>query len=1228
MPQKEQSFIKKVNVMLKALSVGEFGVAAEFTPAEQTEYAETIALLNEMTTTLQDVGTQADRIASGDYTADIAPRSAADRLGLALQGMTATLRTVSEVADGVAVGDYSRKLEVKGRDDRLAQSLNTMLDRLNDVADKAELISQGDYSVFVEPLSAQDRMGENLRRTIQSLQDASDIAEAVALGDYSRNVAVKGENDLLAKALNTMLGRLNEVVDKAALIAGGDFSVTVEPLSAEDKMGENLRVMLNSLRQYAAENQQQNWFKTGQNDLSETMRGDRPAHILTRQVVTFLAKYVGAQIGAFYLVDDNEPDMLKLSGSYAFHKRKSLNDTFRLGEGLVGQAAFEQEMISITDVPPDYTRINSAIGDAVPRNVVVVPCVFQEQLMGVIELGAFTEFSDTALEFLTLVMENVGVSINSAQSRIRMAALLEASQQQAEELETQQEELRQSNEELTSQTAALQANEDALRRQKEHLQAANIELEGTRSSLERKAAELEVSSKYKSQFLANMSHELRTPLNSLLILSQQFAQNAEGNLTESQIEAAEIVYKSGQDLVMLINEILDLSKIEAGKMELNAKELHLREVVTTLVANFRHMAAEKGVELSGHVAQDLPDSIRSDRQRLNQILKNLLANAIKFTEQGHVTIDIQRPEVGTDLSRSGLQPDKSVAIAVTDTGIGIPHDRFLDIFEAFQQVDGSTSRKYGGTGLGLSISKELATLLGGEIHVSSVDGAGSTFTLYLPEDMPRELAPALHEEGGQKPPNSPPGRGKGWVAEYDVKPALETHPHPSQEGNSGSRSGSVREGSLPQKPPFVRRGPEGELSAESAELQADAVEPPHIPDDRDVLEENDRVLLIVEDDLNFAKTLFSAGHEKGYKCLHGGGGRSGMELAEHYRPDAILLDIGLPEFNGWQVLNALKKNLRTRHIPVHILSVDEVPEALLNKKAIIGYLRKPLTGEQLDAAFTRIETLFAKRVKTLLLVEDNVNLRKSLKKLLEDDTVNVTSAGSGKRALQQLRAKSFDCVVLDLLLPDMPGLELLKTLNDNEEFNIPPVIVYTGKELTRAEEGELRAYTDSIILKDMQSADRLLDEVALFLHSVIDELPAHKQETIVQLHDKGTLLRDKKILVADDDMRNVFAISKVLQDNGMQVYKAANGKDALDILEQTQIDAVLMDIMMPEMDGYETTRAIRSQERFQHLPLIALTAKAMKGDRQKCIEAGANDYLAKPVDIDQLLTLLRVWLSA
>ncbi len=1020
----------------------------------------------------------------------------------------------------------------------------------------------------------------------------------------------------------------NPIVDlthTAKQIAEGDLEQHVE-MKREDEigqLGERFNDMTAFLKQSRLDLEEHNrtleqkiegrlWVSNGQTGLNDIMRGEQNEEVLSRNIVQYLCKYLNAQVGTLYLRD--EKNILTLMGSYAFYKRKHLANKFKIGEGLIGQSAFEKEPIILTKVPKDYITISSSLGEVHPNNILVYPFMYNNEVSGLVELGTIDEFTFKHLDFLKRITETIAIAFNTAQAHDRITRLFEEAQQQAEELRTQEEELRTTNEELKVQTTGLQASEKRLQEQQIELESTNTRLEEQASALEKsknalqtkqvdlnkqnielkvaqeelheKAEQLMLTSKYKSEFLANMSHELRTPLNSLLILSKMLADDTEGNLSEDQIESAQIIYDGGNDLLSLINEILDLSKIESGKMEINIESVKLDDLISTVEWQFRHVAEENGLGFDIIKDDGLPESIPTDMQRAGQVIKNLLSNAFKFTEAGNVTLRLHRPEPNVRLVQSGLKPSKAIAIAVSDTGIGMTPDQQKLVFEAFQQADGSTSRQYGGTGLGLSISRELALKLGGEIILVSTYGEGSTFTLYLPVDED------WRQDGASNPGASNPGS--------TTKASLD----PPRASNLGS----TLKASL--DPPGV------------ANLGLTA-----FPDDRDDLGEDDKILLVVEDDEKFAKILYRNAHQKGFKCLVALDGKAGLDLAIKYKPTAITLDLRLPTMSGWEILNELKENPDVRHIPVHIMSVDdETMDAY--KRGAIGYLTKPISQDDLDDSFQQIEQFISRDIKSLLLVEDDVGLRQSVIHLLGGEDIAIIEADNGVTALDFLRSRPFDCMILDLSLPDMNGFELLNVINDDETISKCPIIIYTGKDLTTEENKMLTKYADSVIIKGVKSPERLLDETALFLHRVIADMPTEKQQTIQRLHDGETLFEGKTILIVDDDMRNAFALSRLLSDKGMKIEIAANGKNGLDLLKKKSdtIDLVLMDIMMPIMDGYEATKQIRKDPKFRKLPIIALTAKAMKGDREKCIAAGSNDYLSKPLDTERLFSMLRIWL--
>jgi signal transduction histidine kinase/DNA-binding response OmpR family regulator/CHASE3 domain sensor protein len=927
----------------------------------------------------------------------------------------------------------------------------------------------------------------------------------------------------------------------------------------------------------------QAWIRAGQIALAERLGGEHRLEKLGERLLRFLTEYFDAQVGAVYVAG-----AAGIFQCVATHAARPGADqlNFRTGEGLVGQCGKDGRLLHLKEIPADYLPVVSGVGQGKPRELVLAPAAVEEEVHGVVELGFFRRLNATDLELLSRVSEALAVAVRSSRDRTWLEELLEETQRQAEELQTQQEELRVANEELEVQSRSLKESQAQLEAQKVELEQSNAHLEEqthvlesqrdgltrAQSALTGKAVELERANRYKSEFLANMSHELRTPLNSTLILAKLLADNKPGNLTEEQVRFAQTITSAGQELLAVINDVLDLSKIEAGMVEVEPGPIVLASLVETLRANFEGMARQKGLTLETHLAPEVPERIESDAGRLGQILRNLLANALKFTERGVVRLTL-----------SAADP-QTVLFAVRDTGIGIAPEQQGVIFEAFRQADGSTHRKYGGTGLGLSISRDLAHLLGGDITVESTLGSGSTFELTLPRVLaPREAAQAL---GGS--------------------------PEPTR---------SAVELPLSAPAPLSPRAPSSPSSLPPAAMD----------DDREYLTPGSRVILIVEDDVHFAGILRDLAHEMGFKCVITHTAHDALIAATRLHPSAIVLDIRLPDSSGLTVLDQLKRDSSVRHIPVHVISMAHAEREALERGAV-GYAVKPIERERLVEAFQRLEVKLSQQIRRVLVVEDDDRQRASIEHLLAADNVAITAVPSAAAALEALGAVTFDCMVLDLSLPDLSGYELLKQMAAHEGVSFPPVIVYTGRSLTREEEEQLRRFSSSIIIKGARSPERLLDEVTLFLHQVESELPPERQSMLKRARDRDALLEERCILVVEDDVRNIFALSRVLEPKGAKVEIARNGREALDVLARTNgaggsvIDLVLMDIMMPEMDGLTAIREIRKRPEWGKLPIIALTAKAMKGDREKCLEAGANDYIAKPLDVDKLLSLVRIWM--
>ncbi|MGJ7516422.1 response regulator [Pseudomonas baetica] len=925
--------------------------------------------------------------------------------------------------------------------------------------------------------------------------------------------------------------------------------------------------------------ERQAWLREGQTALAEQMLGQLSLNMLGRNILQFCAKYLGSAVAAIYVREEHGG--LKRVAAYGMSREQEEREQqIYSDEGIVGQVAQQARLIRLDEVPSDYFKVSSGLGEGLPRSVLVVPTSDDDRVNGVIELGFLRPLDDRDVELLELIAGNIGTSIEAARYRQRLQEVLAETQQLNEELQVQQEELKTANEELEEQSRILkesqahletqqveleQTNEqlaeqaEILAEQRDAMDLKNTELNQAQAQLEERAEELQRSSKYKSEFLANMSHELRTPLNSSLILAKLLAENPQENLSAEQVKFAESIYSAGNDLLNLINDILDISKVEAGKLEIRPENTSVERLVDGLRGMFQPLATDKQLQFHVELQDDAPAMMFTDRQRLEQVIKNLLSNAVKFTEQGSVSLSV------------ASAPNQGIAFSVRDSGIGIADDQQESIFEAFRQADGTTNRRYGGTGLGLSISRDLATLLGGSISVSSAPGQGSVFTLVLPQNYVEPGDDAIE-----------PMR-----ASVMAVPSV----------------------AAPQAKPVI----------------AD-VHIPRFDDDRSKAPFTSRCILVVEDEANFAHILYDLAHELGYQCLVAHGADEGYDLARQFIPDAILLDMRLPDHSGLTVLQRLKEHAETRHIPVHVISVEDRVEAAMHMGAI-GYAVKPTTREELKDVFVRLEAKLTQKVKRVLLVEDDDLQRDSISRLIGDDDIEITAVGFAQDALDLLRTTIFDCMIIDLKLPDMLGGDLLKRMSTEEICSFPPVIIYTGRNLTRDEEAELRRYSRSIIIKGARSPERLLDEVTLFLHKVESRLSHERQKMLKTARSRDKVFEGRKVLLVDDDVRNIFALTSALEQKGAVVVIGRNGREAIARLNEVEdIDLVLMDVMMPEMDGFEATVEIRKDPRWRKLPIIAVTAKAMKDDQERCLQAGANDYLAKPIDLDRLFSLIRVWL--
>ena len=946
-------------------------------------------------------------------------------------------------------------------------------------------------------------------------------------------------------------------------------------------------VCYHSVKQKLSERKQE-WLQHGQVKLNEAMGGEQTVESLGQHVLTFCNSYLNAQAGLLYVIEGHP---LRLAASYAIPVGSSPPASVMAHQGLVGQALVDRKTYRLEQVSHDYLRVGSSLGQMTPRDIIVAPIITDGIVLGVLELAFAARTFATDVELLERLSPAIGVAIKSCNYLKRQTELLEETVRQGEELQAQSEELRVSNEELEEQSRALRESQTRLELQQTELEQTNTQLEEQASLLEAQTSdlargkaileaqkqELERSSRYKSEFLANMSHELRTPLNSSLILSKLLADNKQGNLTPDQVKYANTIYGAGNDLLNLINDILDLAKIESGRMELRLESVSLSGLVDSLKKTFEPIAEEKKLRLVMDI-QTQTRQIQSDTTRLAQILKNLLANACKFTESGEVGMTVKDGERET------------IAFVVHDTGIGIPPDQQEIIFEAFRQADGTTNRKFGGTGLGLSISRELAKLLGGKIVLTSQEGQGSRFTLIVPL-----VAPVAEGHSAVTSGLTP------LTFEYST---------------------SVPELFRPKSLDHIHNRSDAQPNAY---LPADEVSTKG--DDREAFQPDQRTILIVEDDVSFAEILMELARERNFNCLIAHSADEGLRLATIHLPAAIVLDVGLPDQSGLSVLDRLKHDIRTRHIPVHIISASDYTETALSLGAI-GYMLKPVKREQLAEALEDLQVRLTQSMRRVLIVEDDEVQLDSLKSLLGTEGVEVSGVRTAADCLEQLKATTFDCMVLDLSLPDATGFTLLETLSREDRYSFPPVIVYTGRELSADEEQRLRRYSQSIIIKGARSPERLLDEVTLFLHQVVQELSPTQQEMLKRAHDRESMLSGRRVLVVEDDVRNVFALTSILEPEGVQIEIARNGREALDALTiSTQpIDLVLMDLMMPEMDGLTAIREIRKNRNWQRIPIIALTAKAMKNDQQICLDAGANDYMAKPLDVQRLLSLIRVWM--
>jgi CheY-like chemotaxis protein/HAMP domain-containing protein/GAF domain-containing protein len=1155
-----------------------------------------------------------------------------DNVNLLAANLTTQVRNIAEVTTAVARGDLSRKItvDVKGEILELKNTINTMVDQLNAFASEVTRVARevgtegklggqaqvsGVAGTWKDLTDTVNVMAANLTEQVRGIVK---VVTAVADGDLKQNLTVKskGEVAALAETINNMTDTLATFADQVTTVArevgvegrlGGqanvpgaagtwkDLTGNVNLLAANlttqvraiaevatavtkgdltrsiqvDARGEvaelkdNINTMIDNLRLTTDRNTEQDWLKTNLARFTNMLQGQRDLATVGRVLLSELTQLVNAQIGVIYQAETEHALDLKLLSAYADDGAAAHPQIIQVGEGLVGQCASDKRRMLITDMPPNMVPIGSASFKVAPRNVIVLPVLFESQVKAVIELGSISAFTGLQIAFLEQLTASIGIVLNSIEATMQTEGLLKQSQQLAGELQTQQRELQQTNEQLEQKAEQLAERNVEVERK-------NQEIEQARRALEEKATELSLTSKYKSEFLANMSHELRTPLNSILILGQQLSDNPDGNLTPKQVEFARTIHGAGTDLLNLISDILDLSKIESGTVTVDAEEMFFSNLLDMVGRPFRHQADNRQLSFDVQIDPHLGRSLVTDPKRLQQVLNNLLSNAFKFTEHGGVRLNVSAAVSGWTPDHPVLgQAPAVVAFEVSDTGIGIPLDKQKIIFEAFQQADASTSRKYGGTGLGLAISRELSNLLGGEIHLRSSPGVGSSFTLYLPI---KYIGPTSSLR-------------VALMTAAPTAPALGFHP-------------TV----LSERP-----------------VEA-------IPDDRLEIEPGDATLLIVEDDPHYARVMVDLARDKGFKVLVAMRGADALDLARQYQPTAVSLDVFLPDMLGWTVLSQLKQNPATRHIPVQIITLDEDRRHGLARGAF-SFVTKPTTQEGLKDALSRIKEYAKPRRKRLLVVEDNAAEQMGITELLGYDDIEIVTVGTGAEALAVLRQQPCDCVVLDLRLPDMSGFDVLQQIGADPALADVPVVVFTGRELSAEEDAQLHAVARSVVVKGVESPERLLDETALFLHRVVTDLPAEKQRMLERLNSSDEDLIGRSVLLVDDDARNVFALSSVLERRGMRVLAATTGSEAIELIESTpDIAIVLMDIMMPEMDGYRTMEVIRAKPGTRRLPIVALTAKAMKGDREKCLAAGASDYLAKPVNTEQLLSALRMWL--
>jgi len=1206
------------------------------------------AFASEVTRVAREVGTDG-KLGGQAFVPGVAGtwKDLTDSVNQMTGNLTSQVRNIAEVTKAVQSGDLTKKvtIDVKGEIFDLKNTINTMVDQLNSFAFEVTRVArevgtegklggqaevQGVAGTWKDLTDSVNMMASNLTNQVRGI---AKVVTAVALGNLKQKLSIvsRGEVAQLIDTINEMIDTLAVFADQVTNVArevgvegrlGGQASVPgasgtwknltenvnqlaenlttqvraisevasavtkgdltqmirVEAKGEVEELKDTINQMIANLKQTTLRNQEQDWLKSNLAKFTQMLQGQKDLNTVTRRILSELAQVVNAQKGMFYILEQDEGfrnPKLKLFAAYAFGDEVKTSREFELGQGLVGQCALEKERILLSNVPKNYIKISSGLGKAAPVNLIVLPVLFEKEIKAVIELASFETFTETHLDFLSQLTESIGIVLNTIEANSRTEALLEQSQSLADEL-------RRTNEEL-------QDKAHLLVKQKEEVEAKNKEVEEARKSLEEKAEQLQLTSKYKSEFLANMSHELRTPLNSLLILAQQLYENHEGNLNDKQVSYAKTIHSCGDDLIQLINDILDLSKIESGYISTDFVNLRFNEVTAFVETTFKHISESKNLRFTIEKDEKLPEFIETDVQRLNQILKNLLSNAFKFTEKGEVKLSIYEANRTWRQSNPNLDnAQKVVAFEIRDTGIGISKDKQGIIFEAFQQAEGSTSRKYGGTGLGLSISRGLADLLGGSIELNSEVGKGSTFTLFLP----LQYNPAISKKEKQS---------SLTISEYKL-------------------SDNDSADALLQSVPTIKVNESKDLDMLNEIIN-------EIGDDRNNIIPNDKVVLVIEDDIRFAKIMIEKAHELDLKVVVATHFGDVFDLTNKYSPVAVTLDVKLPDGSGWRILDLFKNDINFRHIPVHLISGEE-NHLLAMQRGARSFQLKPLGREALHELFTDIVNYNNRRPRKLLVVEDNEIDSSQIAKILDNgDLIDISITSSGLDALNQIRDEDFDCIIVDFMLPDIDGLEFLTEISQIKKFNMTPVLVYSAKDFSAKERTQLKQYANKILLKDVNSIELLLEETVMLLHLDHKELKPEKKKLIENLRSKKDVLTNKRILVVDDDVRNLFALTTAFEKYKINAITAESGQEAMKILEENNdIDMVLMDIMMPEMDGYETTQKIRREHKNTSLPIIAVTAKAMKGDREKCIEAGASDYITKPVKIDQLLSLMRVWL--